>query len=360
MKTAAFRVDSSVEMGTGHVMRCLTLAEELKEEGYNSVFITREHAGNLSRYISARGFHLMMLDAPSAGVQPNKSLRYHHWLGTTQREDALETLRKIENLGAIDLMVIDHYGIDYRWESLIRMKGSIKRFLVIDDLANRKHDCDVLLDQNYYPDMEHRYKGLVNNDCILLLGPKYALLRKEFKAARKNLKLRSGNIRRILVFFGGTDPTNETMKVLEAISRLKVDDVIFDVIVGTSNPNRDAVKEMTNTMHYVNFYCQVTNMAEFMVNADLAIGAGGSTTWERCYIGLPALTIDVAENQSEILEALHARGVLSHIGKSHDVSVADFAHHFSDLLKNPDVIKHMSMNALELMSGEANNFAFLI
>ncbi|WP_017726251.1 UDP-2,4-diacetamido-2,4,6-trideoxy-beta-L-altropyranose hydrolase [Halalkalibacterium ligniniphilum] len=358
MKTAVFRVDSSVEIGTGHVMRCLTLAEELKEKGYHSIFVTRKHEGSLSSYIADKGFQVELLNAASVAAHNDQDLKHSHWLGVHQKEDVMETLNKVAYLATVDLLVVDHYGIDYRWESMVRASGNVQQLFVIDDLADRKHNCDLLLDQNYYPNMRQRYDGLVNKDCKLLLGPSFALLRKEFKVARKNLSQWSGPIERVLIFFGGTDPTNETMKVLKAISRLAVKDIIFDVIVGASNPKQDVIKELTASLEHVHFYCQVTNMAELMVKADLAIGAGGSTTWERCYLGLPALTIDVAENQSEILEALHNKCVLHHLGKSRAVSADDVARHFYHLIENQELLKHMSTNALALMSEETDYSSF--
>lgn len=352
MKTAVIRVDSSVQMGTGHVMRCLTLAEQLASNNYEVTFITRNYEGNLYNLIREKGFKVYLLDNPVE--QYNKFLdscfiEHFKWLGIDQEKDANETICIIKQnyFNKVDLLVIDHYGLDYIWEK--KMRSLVKEIFVIDDLADRHHDCDILLDQNFYINMEDRYKNLVGKDCQLKLGPKYALLRKEFIEARK--KRRNINkVDRILIFFGGSDPTNETLKAIKAIQLLRNKNIYFDVVVGASNPNKQKIETITNKMKSANFHCQTSKMAELMLSADLAIGAGGSTTWERCYLGLPTITITVAENQRNVNEDLSRLGAIYYIGKSDEVSIHDIKDALKNLINQKEVVMELSKRSLSLFS----------
>ena len=200
------RADASIEMGSGHVMRCLALAEELKKNGFDITFITRAHEGNLNGLISDKGMKVAELSAPdsrSAPVGNGCSDDCAEWLGVTQEQDARETINALGKTIPYWL-IVDHYGLDELWEKTIR--PHVKKIMVIDDLANRHHDCEMLLDQNWFDDKESRYRGLVPAGCTQLFGPEYALLRPEFAEARKNLKPRTGEVKRIFVFFGGADP----------------------------------------------------------------------------------------------------------------------------------------------------------
>ncbi len=247
----------------------------------------------------------------------------------------------------IDWLIVDHYGLDNRWETGLR--NYTKRIMVIDDLANRQHDCDLLLDQNLYPDMASRYQGLVSIHCKQLLGPQYALLRPEFYDARKKLHKRDGKIRRILLFFGGSDPTNETAKAFEAIKLLNKPKIAIDVVVGIANPNKEYIERLCNDLPNCIFNCQVNNMAELMVNADLTIGAGGTATWERCFLGLPSLTVVVSENQDEVTSAVAQVGATIKIGHSWDATARQIAEAVATFLNNPTLVQNMSENALNLV-----------
>ncbi|WP_252312055.1 UDP-2,4-diacetamido-2,4,6-trideoxy-beta-L-altropyranose hydrolase [Sinobaca sp. H24] len=348
MKTAVIRVDASIEIGTGHVMRCLTLAEELDDNSYDITFITSDHEGHLADFIQSKGFQVIKLKKSSKENSIKEELQHSDWLGTSQEVDARDVLHAIADFTTIDLMVVDHYAIDYRWELII--KGRAKKIFVIDDLADRYHHCDILLDQNFYLDMEKRYEGLVVKHCTLMLGPKYALLRREFKEAREKLRVRSGEVKRILVFFGGSDPTNETTKAVKAIEKLNRQDISIDVVVGASNPNKDQVETLVNKFPNMIYHCQVSNIAELMLNADLAIGAGGSTTWERCYLGLPAITIGVAYNQMEILRAVEKSGAIINLGYSSHVSIENLVERIKSLLSNNNTLKQMSIQSGRLIS----------
>ena len=189
----AFRVDATNQIGTGHFMRCLTLADELKKQGAQICFLSPNFPAHLNDMLVAKGMKYMPLSL-DAVQEPNDDLVHSNWLGTCQAQDAKRTIQALADQ-PWDWIVVDHYALDERWESAVRM--SAKKIMVIDDLADRLHNCDVLLDQNFYANMQTRYSGKVPVDCQLLLGPSYALLRKEFKKLRERIEPRTGEIKRI-------------------------------------------------------------------------------------------------------------------------------------------------------------------
>lgn len=339
-----FRVDSSVRIGSGHLMRCRTLAEELKQRGAEVHFICRRHSGNFFELLRET-FPLHELPPPLVDTQNASDEDYAAWLGVSQVQDAAETIAVLQG-ECPDWLIVDHYGLDKTWETALR--PYVERIMVIDDLANRIHDCDLLLDQNLYADMETRYTDLVPSHCQLLLGPKYALLRPEFREARKNLRTRDGTVKRILVFFGGTDPTNETTKVIQALKELELD-CIVDVVVGGSNPNKEAIKQACTGFNNFNYYEQTDKMAELIVQADLAIGAGGSASWERCCLGLPTLVTILAKNQEKLVNDVAQTGAVINLGWADKVSSDTYQQLLSSLDKT--TLTKMSIVALSLLDG---------
>ena len=357
MREIVFRVDSSTQIGSGHLMRCLTLANQLKTKA-EIHFISRNLVGNLNYLIAQNGFKCIEL--LPANDRNNVLYGYEKWLTVKQEQDAKEVKEILKNLDT-ELLVVDSYAIDETWEKAIR--SFVKKIMVIDDLANRKHECDILLDQNYYVDMNNRYKGLVSDKCKLLLGPTYALLREEFYIEKKKQRQRDGRIKNILVFFGGSDLTNETMKTLRALEMLNIEDITVNVVVGGSNQYKEEVKEFCQRYQWMNYYCQINNMAEMMNQADLAIGAGGTTTWERCFLGLPAIVIAVAENQVIGSRYCGEQHLIWYIGKFDEVSIDVLRQEIEELLVAQDrlneLIKHMIQIFGTCEKGESN-FGFCI
>ena len=316
----AIRVDSSEQIGSGHLMRCLTLAERLWKDGAEVHFISRDLIGSLHRMVTEHGFSLHLL--PRHEAQANLT-GYAAWLTVPQVVDAKETGEILLRMQPVNRLVVDSYALDIVWEQ--RMRLLVQEIFVIDDLANRQHDCDILLDQNFYREMQHRYDGLVPPKCKLLLGPSHALLREEFYAARAHLRKRDGRLRRILVFYGGSDATCETEKAIHALLQLHLLSVDVDVVVGGSNRRREYIEELCAQHDPLHYHIQVPNMAELMVNADLCLGAGGTTTWERCFLSLPAIATAVAENQIQICEDCAAVGYICYLGRWDEVTVGDIA-----------------------------------
>ncbi|MCS6809460.1 MAG: UDP-2,4-diacetamido-2,4,6-trideoxy-beta-L-altropyranose hydrolase [Bacteroidota bacterium] len=350
------RTDAAVHIGSGHVMRCLTLANELRRCGAQVTFVTRNWEGNLQAYIVSQGYQCLVLPRPNAHAHKEEEHNnsYASWLGVPCEYDAEETLAILAQHGidAVDWCITDHYAIDARWHRI--MRGCAAHIMVIDDIANREHDCDVLLDQNLYDSPEARYEGRVPKDCLVLLGPTYALLRPEFREVRRRLGkriVRSGTVQRIVIFFGGSDPSNETSKAVRALHMLGHREIQVDVIVGVANPHRCEVEELCMHMPNMHFHCQVPNMADVMAQADLALGAGGSTTWERCCMGLPTIAMVIAENQAEMTETAARYGVQWNLGWSRNCGSEDIAVALQNIMHDNALLHHMSFRAQQLVDG---------
>ena len=291
MKQATFRVDSSIKIGAGHLMRCLTLADDLKKSGYEVTFVSRDLLGNLISLINHK-----VITLPRNDNFESDDL-YLDWLGATQKQDARQTIRVISS--NLDLLIVDSYAIDEVWHRELRLHA--KKIMVIDDLVNKKFDCDILLNQNLGSQLED-YQNNVPSDCDLLLGCNYALLRAEFAELRgEALKKRENTkeIKRILVSVGGSDPDNIIYDILQQI------DNSYHVVVAIrkESPHNEVIKDYAKDKN-VEIIIDANNMAELMLNADLAIGASGSSAWERCCMGLPTLLYVLEDNQREIAESL--------------------------------------------------------
>jgi UDP-2,4-diacetamido-2,4,6-trideoxy-beta-L-altropyranose hydrolase len=342
--TIVFRTDSSLQIGSGHVMRCLTLADELRQRGAEVMFVCRTHPGHLIALIEDKGYNVVRLQVlESEYVSTIDDLTHSAWLGVSWEQDAADTIEAVGDTQP-EWLIIDSYAIDHRWEKLLRIH--VGKIMVIDDLADRQHDCDLLLDQNLYQAMEARYNNLVSENCIKLLGPRYALLRPEFAAARKGLRQRDGVVRRILVFFGGVDATNETEKALHALAGISNRQFEVDVVVGSGYLCKEEIQSFCIANDCFRYHCQVDNMAGLMASADLAIGAGGATTWERCSVGLPSIVTVLADNQLELAQTGARQGLFFYLGKSAIVSTEMILDTIKIFASSPENMQSYSTHGL--------------
>ena len=313
-----FRVDASVQMGTGHVMRCLTLADALRGQGAECHFICRAHAGNLIPHIQGKGYtvHVLPESAGNQGAAADFSnaasgappLAHARWLGATQQQDAAECEPLLRRLRP-GWLVVDHYALDASWESALR--PYCDRLMVIDDLADRRHLCDLLLDQTFGRNQDD-YLPWIPSDSALLCGAQYALLRPEFAVLRlSSLKHRaSPELKRLLIAMGGIDQTNATGQVLEALKRTSLPtSCSIAVVMGANAPWLAEVRRLAGGLPWTVDICvNVDNMAQLMADSDLAIGAAGSTAWERCCLGLPTAMVVLADNQQQVAKGLERAG----------------------------------------------------
>ncbi len=345
-----FRVDASLKIGTGHVMRCLTLAQALKENGADVKFICRKHEGSLIGKIRSSEFNVHELEVLEE-LEVDNELAHSHWLGATQQQDADDCI-DILKVEKSDWLIVDHYALDEQWQK--RLEPYYEKLMVIDDLSDRKHRCDILLDQTFGRQQED-YLALTPEGCELLLGSQYALLRPEFSKWRAySLERRSKpEFKQLLINMGGVDVDNATESVLDELKTCNLpDDIKITVVMGGCAPHLESVKSKANELFYnVNIKVDVDNMAEIMANTDIAIGAAGATTWERCCLGLPTIQIVIAENQNIIAKSLARNNAIKLLQDKKELSrmisdvtgwmtnVSDVARQISDGLGLMRVVK---------------------
>ncbi|NUA25404.1 UDP-2,4-diacetamido-2,4,6-trideoxy-beta-L-altropyranose hydrolase [Cupriavidus basilensis] len=353
----AIRADASVQIGSGHVMRCLTLADVLRERGAEVRFITRAHPGGAQALIAKRGYVCHLLPAPQLAGSVTGDLAHSAWLGVPWEDDLARSAAVLADWSP-QWLVVDHYGLDWRWEQ--RLRGQVPRILAIDDLADRRHDCDLLLDQNYYSDLDQRYAALVPPHCTCLLGPGYALLRPEFTVAGQALPRGTGPVRRVLLFMGGMDQDNATSIALRGLQDFAKAGIAIDVVLGAGAPHRDQVRALCESTPNTRLHVQVDNMAELMSSADLAIGACGSATWERCFLGLPTIAIVLADNQRRSAHDLAAAGYIVNLGEVAQVTPEKVAQAVAALTADDAGRVAMSRRVLGLVRREPRTVADLI
>lgn len=294
----AIRVDASVDLGLGHAIRCLTLALKLRQRGAKVVFFCKKLPGDACDRLRSDGFEIRELVCGD---------------NASKEEDAEEFLAALQGVRP-DWVVVDHYGLDATWESSIRICGA--RLLVIDDLANRLHECDLLLDQNLVPRLNDRYVGLVSVDTQCLLGPSYALVRPEFLKYRAACLKRSipSHIERVVVFLSGAELRGVFEAVLEGLSGLEAR---VDIVTGRTDANETSLLEGVESgrASFV-FHGSLPTIAPLLSESDLAVTAGGSITWEKCVLGRPSLACWLAEHQRPIIESMAAAGAVWSIGSA--------------------------------------------
>lgn len=330
-----FRLDASLDIGVGHMMRCLNLASELRQQGHAIYFIVKQDPNQLSNEIIKQQFILHVLPASAR----------------SQEEDAALTVQIIKNqiAATIDWLIVDHYELDQSWERLCR--AIAQKILVIDDLANRPHDCDALLDQTPSRSIDD-YKMLVPLQAQLLLGPAYALLKDCFRKLRVQSLARRQQlttVTKVLVNFGGTDPHQMTEWVINTLLGFE-SKIHIEVITGF---NRDLIQKLkqNNYPSKVTLHHAVTDMAKHYETADLAISAAGSSAFERCCLGLPTLLIIAADNQEKIAADLVEANAALLIGRVGELNAAHFQLLFEQCVANPLFLQKMSAASARLCDG---------
>lgn len=346
----AFRADASLQIGAGHVMRCLTLADVLRDAGAQCRFICRDWPGNLAGLIKRQGYQVDLLPLQQDDAMHESTLPHSAWLGVPQGLDATQCLDIIEQQ---DWLIVDHYGIDIQWERVLRQRAN--RILVIDDLVDRSHDCDFLLDQTFSR-AESQYRELVPGYCRLLCGSRYALLRPEFARMRKLSLGRRQEIskyRNFLVSLGGVDSDNVTGNVLSALRDCALpSDCRITVVLGETAPCVDNVRLAATTLPYdVRVEVGVNDMASLMAESDIAIGAAGATSWERCCLGLPSIIVVLAANQVSIAEALEKSHAAAVVYNRNDIPVR-LPELIGEILSSPERGVAISRAAAAITDGQ--------
>ena len=349
----AFRVDASLQMGTGHVMRCLTLADALAAQGADCLFICREHRGNLIEHIRNKGYRvysLPVLPPGGTGSLAEQSPAHSHWLGATQVEDATACTAILAEVSP-DWLVVDHYALDARWE--LTLKPHCRKLMVIDDLADRSHLCELLLDQTFGRDAED-YRAWVPASSQLLCGSRYALLRPEFSALRDYSLQRRVNpqFRQLLITMGGVDKDNATGQVLEALRGCALPaQCQITVVMGATAPWLDEVSRQAQSMPWpTTVMVGVSDMAQLMADSDLAIGAAGATSWERCCVGLPTIMLVLAANQCNVAQGLERASAVLVLKDTEEISDR-LPVLLNGLVSSPSLLAEMSEAAASIVDG---------
>lgn len=326
------RADATSEIGTGHVMRCAALGMRLMSRSAQVHFVCAGLPPMLQDWLHKRGFGLTMIPVAEAG----------DW-----RADLAATCDVVRRVGYADLLIVDHYGLNQAWERGIRSQA--RRILVIDDLADRDHDCDMLLDQNLHEAALTRYGKRVPQGTQLFLGPCYAMLRAEFDESGLE-RIRDGSVKRLLVFFGG-DPNNQTLKIIDALRALGSLAPETVIVLGAAHPHRSMVHKNVVDLPGVHVLDTTDQMSMLIAQADLAIGTCGVAAWERCALGLPCLVVVTAENQREDAEILHRLGAVEYLGDANEVSEETWENALRRAMDDPHRIRVMASAAREVMVG---------
>ncbi len=326
-----FRADASPSMGSGHIMRCIALAQACRAHGAAGVtFITSCHDKALKQRILKEGFELLTIPMP----HPEPS-------------DLKKTLKILSDSNG-SWLILDGYHFVSEYQ--LQLLDSGCHLLVIDDTNHLpEYHCDILLNQNINAS-ELNYS--CDKNTIRLLGSKYVMLRQEFLHFRNSSRIIPGNTRKILVTMGGSDPDNTTLKVINALNMLESPELDVKIVAGPLNPHLKSLRNILSASAFKS--CLLTfakNMPELMAWADLAISAGGSTCWELAYMGLPAVVLVIAENQHRIAEGLHEKGAVVNLGLFNKVSVDHIANTVNALLLDLSMRKNMAHKAKKTVDG---------
>lgn len=340
-----FRADAALHIGSGHVYRCLTLAHELKSQGAEIIFICRQHPGSLEQLISGQGFAVRML--PCGDVRTVNPENSGQWLSVTQEQDARECHEILDSIRP-DWIVVDHYSLNHTWENLI--KKSCPNILVIDDLADRQHDCTILLDQNYFANAQNRYAKQIAKNTLLLCGPRHALLKSEFSKKPAPPK-KTGTTKNILIYFGTTDRKATAQKAIRALKQCR--DISFKarILTGANNPLAGDIKNCADDDERFEILSHTDDVANLMRASDLYVGAGGTITWERLCTGLPGIVIALTDNQHVISPPLADKGYQIYLGLTDSLSEMRIQKAIEYALDSPELLKNMRERGQALVDG---------
>lgn len=329
------RADAGVEVGYGHVMRCLALAEELEDRGAAVWFISRRMEGGLVEVTRSAGFPVEALLAFNGPFDSDG--------------DAADTREIIEKHGGADWVVADRYGLDRAWDETIRATGA--KLLVVDDLAQNDRTPDILLNQNHLPGIGERYDRTAPKDCIRLLGARYALLRRRLREARRGAKPRA-RVNNILIMFGGADTTGATLRSLEALAPLTAEGLTVTAVTGPNNPDIGRIEQLAAKRPAINILRFAEDVLPLTMEADLAVGAFGVSIWERLLLGVPSLIVTIADIQELPARALADDGYAVYLGAEDVVTSGLIRESVEKYLRDPDALAALSRKGMELVDGE--------
>lgn len=338
-----FRVDATARIGHGHLSRCLALADALMEMGLTSTFVMGDRSQRASSRVEAAGHGVVVL--PPVGHSEGKRDR---WLKGSWEDDARRTVECVHRK-EVRCVIVDQYGLDIRWERFVgrRLKVPV---VVVDGVADRAHHCELLVDPTYHPESgERRWRSLVPAHTKLFVGPRYAMLRPEFSEALGLRKDRGGAVEELLVAFGGSDPVGATELSVDAVRPLSRRGVHTTVVAGASKPGMDRLRNICARREDITLYVDTDEMAGLMAGADLAIGGAGTMTWERAFLGLPAIVVAIADHQVDVAAPVAEFGAIRFVGKIEDIDQTRLHDEIEALMDEPAELRAMARRSRRLM-----------
>ncbi len=326
----AFRVDASPAVGLGHVMRCRNLAAELRERGADVVFLIADDSKSAGAVLLGEGYQVVFLP-PAAN----------------EADDAQQSLRALG--GGADAVVLDHYGLGETWERAVR--AGADKVLALEDIATRRHDVDVLVDQNYSLTFAEKYTGLLPAAALTYFGPRYALLSRDYRHGGPTSPPRRDRAKRVLISFGGTDAGDTTGKMFAALADGAFAEIELDIVIGDSYPHRAALEAAVARRPGSRLHVQLPTLAPLLGTIDLAIGAAGVSAWERFALGVPTILVSIADNQVPASRDLHTSGIAVHLGRAEDVDAAALRDAVRALFDDDAKREHMALQGQLLVDG---------
>tara|TARA_Y100001968_G_scaffold329947_1_gene380489 strand:+ start:393 stop:2018 length:1626 start_codon:yes stop_codon:yes gene_type:complete len=356
------RCDASFDIGTGHVVRCRTIARALKTRGAQVRFICREQDGDWIKRLSEE---FIVIRLPRINSRYNHNdfsgrVLYSQWLGVSEFQDANDCIREIKKNSELHInwLLVDHYGIGQEWHSLIRKniytQDNKLRIVVLDDLADRTLEADLLIDSSKIDFLnQFYYKNLTNKSCNQLIGPYYAPLDSNYSRMHKLIKPRY-ELNRIVIFFGGIDKDNLTSLSINKIrNEHRLNNLHLDVVISQEAPNYGRVKELLSRKQNVTLHSDLNSLASLYSGADLAIGAAGTTSLERACVGLPSIIIPIADNQLFLARSLEKEGCGVLINCKIKESIGDLIlETLMNFYENPDLLKLHSELSIQIGDGK--------
>ena len=353
-----FRVDSSDIIGTGHVYRCLNLAAQYKE--HSIYFICKDHPYNLNDKVK-KTYSLLEL---SHGNANDITLDMNTWLGETEIDDAKKTISLLKrNNISVDCLVIDHYAINKEWENYLR--SYVNKIAVIDDFTNRNHDCDILINQQItHEEGIIRYKNRLPTECNICCGNDYLLLHpRYFEYTGFKKQYDKPFLTRINIFMGGADTFNITEKIIDICNKYNnslKNKIWFDVIIGKANKNVYRIKDIVSNIENFKLYYDMEFIGDLLEKSDLAIGAPGSTSYERCLMKTPSLAICLADNQKTVLDKFIDANVMKYLGTIQDNFEEQLLFYLEYFNNNIDELQKMSYNCEKLIDLKNNKKKYIL
>lgn len=335
-----FRCDSSNKIGNGHVKRCLFLAKELKKIGEQCIFFTINYSGNSINEIKSQGFDIKIIPKNTKTTSKKNEVFDIEY-------DAQQTINLLSGIKP-KLFVVDNYQLDINWEIII--KKHCYKLMVIDDLANRSHKCDIFLDHNLKENIADAYRFLIPNNCIKLFGPKYALVDLALNTTQKSIKIKTGKVQNILVSFSKGDLEGMTLKLLKAFISIREKEINIFFIVNNESPYYDQIKKIANKYCNIKILDYQKSLLPLMLKSDYAFGGGGVSCLERCCLGISSSVICLSKNQEELINTLSKKNLIRNLGDYKKITIKKLKDELY-FVKNLKLDKKNSKDCMKILDG---------